>query len=345
MSRDKPTLRTLASATGLAVTTVSRALKDAPEIAEATRNRVREAASRIGYSPDRAALRLKTGKTRVIAFLLEPHDEMLSFGTRMIAGIVSALRDTGYHLVVMPQFTDEDPLETVRNIVRNRLADGMIFCRTKPFDERVRLLLEDGFPFVSHGRTELTTPHDCVDFDNFAFGQEAARILIAQKRRRIALLGAAQPYTYSQHMRHGFMTAVRESGIAFDIPDGVDITSPAEEIAAYARSALSRHGVDGFVCGGEASALAIEGVLAEMGLSPGGQVGIVAKQTTPLFDQMSRGMTTIFEDLEAAGRALGDCLLNRLADGEIACQQIVQQPGLDRQAMAIRSPSKGYATP
>ena len=59
----KPTLKTISEITGLAVTTVSRALGDAPQIALETRKRVRQVAAEIGYLPDRAAQRLRTGRT------------------------------------------------------------------------------------------------------------------------------------------------------------------------------------------------------------------------------------------------------------------------------------------
>src|SRR3546814_14680330 len=73
----KPTLKTLAELTGLAVTTVSRALADAPQIALDTRKRVRRAAEAIGHMPDRAAHRRRTGSTNVITLVLAPHEENL----------------------------------------------------------------------------------------------------------------------------------------------------------------------------------------------------------------------------------------------------------------------------
>ncbi|MBC7479941.1 MAG: LacI family DNA-binding transcriptional regulator, partial [Pseudorhodobacter sp.] len=62
----RPTLKTIAAETGLAIATVSRALKDAPDIGEETKRRVRETAERLGYRPNRAGVRLRTGKTNVI---------------------------------------------------------------------------------------------------------------------------------------------------------------------------------------------------------------------------------------------------------------------------------------
>ena len=57
---------------------MSRALKDAPDIGEETKRRVRETAERLGYRPNRAGVRLRTGKTNVIAVTLSTESDMLN---------------------------------------------------------------------------------------------------------------------------------------------------------------------------------------------------------------------------------------------------------------------------
>ena len=165
----RPTQKTIAELTGLAVTTVSRALQGDPKIAESTRKEVARVASDIGYVPDRAAQRLRTGKTRVISLILNPWDEMLDFGNSMITGLSQSLRGTDYHLTITPTFPEDDDMEPIRRLVQNNLADAIILTRTRNFDERIRYLLEKGFPFISHGRTDFSQGHNFVDFDNEAF--------------------------------------------------------------------------------------------------------------------------------------------------------------------------------
>lgn len=323
----KPTLRTIAKATGLAVTTVSRALNDAPEIAEATRRRVRAIADEIGYFPDRAAQRLRTGRTNVISLILNPHEEIIGFGTSLIAGLTEALRDTRYHLVVTPHFRDMPAIDPVSHLLRNRLADGIIFSRTEPFDERVRMLIENDFPFVCHGRTELTVPHPFVDYDNYAFALTAARRLIARGRRRLVLIGAPAKFTFANHMRHGFMTAVRDTGVDFEVADPVTIDKPPALIRDWTIRALSGdRPPDGFVCGGEVSALAVMASVADSGLAVGSEVDIVAKQTSDIFGHVRPRIDTVYEDLQAAGRALGEVMLERLEGGPEPDLQRLQQP-------------------
>ncbi len=311
----KPTLKTLAELTGLAVTTVSRALADAPQIALETRQRVRRVAEEIGYFPDRAAQRLRTGRTNVISLVLDPHEEILGYATSMINGLTEALRGTPYHLVITPHFSDTPPLDPVRYIMRNRMADGILFTRTEPSDERVKLLLERGFPFICHGRTELATQHPYVDFDNYAFAYEAARKLISAGARKLCIILPPDRFTFAHHMRHGFMTAVREAGAPFEIAGDVTLDSKSEEIRLAMFRLLSETSPpDGFICGGEVSALATMAAAYDKGLHLGSDIHLVAKQTSGLFDQIRPRVETIYEDLAAAGATMGRLLLRRIAE-------------------------------
>jgi len=323
----RPTLRTIADLTGFAVTTVSRALSNAPQISAETRKRVQEVAAEIGYLPDRAAQRLKTGRTNVICVLLDPHEEILGYGISLMHGLAKALRDTSYHLIVMPNFISGANIDAVRHIVRNGMADGLIFSRTEPFDPRVRLLLENGFPFVTHGRTEFTTPHPYVDYDNFSFAYEATKRLITRGRRKPMIILPPKRMTFSQHLLHGFMTAVREAGVAYEIPDEIDLDCPVEQIRDFmSRRAGQPDAPDGFACGGEVSALATITGMSDHGLTLGLEYDIVAKRTSKLLSQIQPKVETIYEDLTDTGEQMGRVLLARIAGDEATEMQVLLKP-------------------
>ncbi|ABC92465.1 putative transcriptional regulator protein, LacI family [Rhizobium etli CFN 42] len=311
--RDKPTLRTIATITGLAVTTVSRALSDAPQISLKTRQRVHRIAREIGYLPDRAAQRLKTGRTNVVAILLDSHEEVVGFSTSIMYGIAKALKETSYHLVVAPNFLSTTNVEAAEYIIRNHLADGLIFTRTEPLDARVRLLLETRFPFICHGRTEFSTPHPYVDYDNFTFAYEATRRLIAKGRTKVAVILPPKRLTFCQHILHGFMTAVREAGIAYEIPETVDLDTPADVLRDFVRArAAAPDAPNSFICPGEVSALAVISGMSDAGRTLAADYDIVAKETSRLLTQLQPKVDTIHEDLTAAGEDLGRMLLQRI---------------------------------
>ena len=75
----RPTLRTVADASGLAITTVSRALNNASDIALSTRERVRQVADELGYIPNRAGRGLRTGRTHMLSLVLPPHLEITGY--------------------------------------------------------------------------------------------------------------------------------------------------------------------------------------------------------------------------------------------------------------------------
>ena len=325
----KPTLRTIAELTGLAVTTISRALSNAPQISAETRKRVHSVAAEIGYSPDRAAQRLKTGRTNVIAVLLEPHEEILGYGTSVMAGLARAMQGTSYHLIVMPNFFDGGSVEAVNYIIRNGMADGLMLSRTQPFDPRVSLLLEKGFPFVTHGRTELAAEHPFVDYDNVTFAYEATRRLIAKGRRKPALISGPAGYTFAGHLLHGFMTAVREAGCPFEILSGIDLDSPAGAIRDRVRERqMEDDPPDGFMCGGEVCSLATITGMSDCGLSLGVEYDIVAKQTSHLLSAIQPRVDTIYEDLTETGEHMGRILLQAIGgDAEMTDLQLLLLPG------------------
>lgn len=312
----KPTLKTLAEATGYAQTTVSRALKDDPKIAIATRQRVASAAREIGYVPDRAAQRLRTGRTNVIAFVSSPHAEIIGFRGSMMAGLSEELKGTAYHVTMTPYDTDANPMRPIQNIVRNRLADGLIFSGTQPRDQRVDYLLETGFPFVTHGRTDGAGGHAWCDYDNGRFVELALERLAGQGCRKVVLFRPAPDLTYARHMTEAAVRAGARLGLTVTHPRSATLSSRASEIHdLVVRQITSGSAPDAYLCPGEVPALAVIAAIEDCGCSVGGDIAVLAKQTSSVFDLIRPRIDTIYEDLHAAGASLGRLLLRRI-DGE-----------------------------
>lgn len=326
----RATLRTVADATGLAVTTVSRALANDPRIAAQTRELVANAARAQGYVPDRAAQRLRTGRTKVVQLLLSLDHEFLGFTHDLLGGLTEALQGTGYSVTLFPDVMHKDRMSAVRQIVENRLGDGVVMNRTEPFDPRVRYLTEQGFPFVSHGRTEFTIPHPWVDYDNEAFARAAVARLAQKGRSRILMILPEARYTFAQHLRYGLVAACRERGLAWETPETVTLSTPATEIAAFLRARLAGpEAPDGLVCVGEVAAIACLSAMADLKLEPGRQLDVVAKRASAIFDLLRPTVDTVFEDLWDAGRAMGDTLLRSMRGEAAGSLHVLHAPKIE----------------
>jgi len=324
----RPTLKTIAFMTGLGVTTVSRALKDAPEIGEETRRRVQLVARQVGYRPNRAGVRLRTGKTNVISLVLNTEEQIGGFVSDMIYGISEQLAQTPYHLIVTPYSRNNDPLEPVRYVVETGSADGIIISRTEPDDKRVRYMQERGFPFATHGRTESAMPHAFHDFDNDAFARDAVMKLAELGRKRLALLAPPSALSYYNHMRNGFLDAMSEIGFA-EVPfNTVTVDHSIEQIRARTLQLMQKpNRPDGIVSGAGGATFALVAGIEDAGLKVGKDVDIVSKQSAKLLHLFRPDIHVVNEDVRQAGRELARSIV-ALIDGAPASElQSLSTPG------------------
>lgn len=324
----RPTLKTIAYMTGLGVTTVSRALHDAPDIGQGTKERVRLVAKQIGYRPNRAGVRLRTGRTSVISLILAVETEVLGLTSHLVYGISEFLAHSPYHLIVTPYSMGSDPLDPVRYIVETGSADGIIFSRTEPQDARVRYLSQRGFPFATHGRTEMGIEHPFFDFDNARYGELAAERLVGRGRRRLALLGPPPNLTYSQHMSAGFQRVVDRHDL-IDVPiRGVTTDSGHDVIREeIARLMISRRRPDGFVCGSAAAAVAMIAGAEGAGFEVGRDFDVVVKESFNMMRSFRGGIEVVHEDFRRAGMALAEAVVRTIGGTPAAELQILDVPG------------------
>lgn len=276
---ERPTLKTIAAATGLAIATVSRALKDAPDIGEETKRRVRETAERLGYRPNRAGVRLRTGKTNVIALVLSTEADVMNHTSQLLYSIARTLKGTAYHLVVMPFFPEEDPMAPIRYIVETGSADGIILNQTRPDDPRIRYMVERGFPFATHGRTDMGLDHAYFDYDNEAYGRVAVRRLASRGRKRLLIVAPPRSHSYARHMLTGFSDEAAHLGLSFEVGEGYTSDSPGGVIEdGVAQRFLAPNPPDGLVLGSTTASMAAVAGAERMGKVLGQDFDAVEKR-------------------------------------------------------------------
>jgi LacI family transcriptional regulator len=200
------TLRTLANVLGLSVTTVSRALKDGPDVNAETIDRVKKAAATHGYRPNLGGVNLRTGKSLAVGMVVrfERQGELNILTASLLEGVSTTVKAKGYRTILVPQLPGDDPLEVVQELVREGSVDGVIITHTRPQDDRVKYLLEVDMPFVTFGRTELLSAHAHVDIDHEEIGAEAARLLLDAGHTAPLLFAPSSQYTYSLQFVKGW---------------------------------------------------------------------------------------------------------------------------------------------
>ncbi len=323
----RPTLKTIALETGLAVATVSRALKDAPDIGEATKLRVRAAAQRLGYRPNRAGVRLRTGKTNVIALVLSTEEDVMNHTSRLITSIAQELRGTSYHMVVMPFFPDEDPMTPIRYLVETGSADGIILNQTTPNDPRILYLAAHHVPFATHGRTETGVDHPYFDYDNDAFSRLAVDALVERGRKQLLLIAPPRAHCYAGHMIGGFAATALARGVVAEVLADTTSDDGATAIeAAMARRMATGAVPDGIICGSTTAAMAAVTGAELCGLHIGADFDLVAKEAIRFLRRFRPKMLVLHEDVGRAGAHLARAVVSAIEHPGGPVSQALDQP-------------------
>ena len=210
-------LRELAGRLNLSQTTVSRALNGYPEVKEATRERVLDAARRYGYRPNASAQRLATGRAGAVGAVLQTNRNLMfdPHYVEFLAGLGERLAEDEIDIVLSPTKIN-DEVGSYRRIATGTRVDALVLSSPVISDDRVKLLTELGMPFVLHGRTVDQAPHAWLDIDNEGAFRHATKHLLDLGHTRIALINGSKRFTYALHRERGFRAALVEAGLTVD---------------------------------------------------------------------------------------------------------------------------------
>lgn len=324
---ETPTLKTIARISGFAVPTVSRALSDAHDIGIETKKLVNHIADGIGYVPNRAGLRLRTGRTNVISLVIPSEGDVLNSASKLTNSIAQQLRGTQFHLNILPWFPDEDPMRPIKYIVETRSADAVIFNMTEPEDERVAYLLKKKFPFATHGRTKWSDKHAYYDFDNGAFMRVAMRRLAARGRKNILAILPPLNQNYAQDMANGLEIENEQLKINYRISKNVDSDKSAEDVLQWVAHRLEQSPeIDAVICTSSKVAIAAIVSIEKRGLELGTDIDVYSKEVVPILKMFRQNIIAELEDIANAGQHLANAVVQMLSDPELPPLQHLEIP-------------------
>jgi LacI family transcriptional regulator len=310
------TIKDMARELGVSPATVSRALTGNSRISEETRLRVETAARRAGYVPNRAAQSLKGRRSSgfVGLVLTDPgYGRDDSYLAEFLNGVGRGLSRHGIDLFLSAIPEDGDELKVIRNIVETRRADGLILVRTLEADPRVDYLLDEGFPFVTHGRVSRDDARVWyIDTDGAAAFASAFDMLYGLGHRRFGLLTMTEQSSFRLHRTEGLMRAIDDRGDA----------SVSLRIAATPRfDTARRHAAARELLAGPERPTAVIGLFdgfaldllyeaRALGLRVPQDLSVVGFDDIP--SAARAGLTTFDAETMATGRQLAAMLVRRL---------------------------------
>ncbi|WIA98938.1 LacI family DNA-binding transcriptional regulator [Curtobacterium sp. MCBA15_012] len=304
-------IQEIASRTGLSKSTVSRALRGLPTVADATIGEVRRVADELGYVPSSAAAGLATGRQRAVGVVVPVIDRW--FYVRALRGVDAELRQAGYDLVLYNLGGPGGDRDRAfrRSMLRHRVDGLVLLSLVLDETERAELELSD-HPIVVIGGPAPGLRN--VGVDDLAVTDTAVAHLAGLGHREIAYLGGqdedgmnvAVPYL----RRDGFADAMRRRGLDVRADRLLDGRFSFAGGAAAGEHLLGRTPGDrptAVFCASDEMALGVLLAASRAGLSVPGDVSVMGIDGHEYGAVV--GLTTVAQDPEAQGRAAARAVL------------------------------------
>lgn len=206
------TLRDVSEASGVSEMTVSRVLRNRGDVSEATRDRVLEAARRLGYVPNKIAGALASQRVNLVAVIV-PSLSNLVF-PEVLSGISEELEDSGLQPVFGVTNYSPEREEAVLYEMLSWRPSGVIVAGLEHSPAARAMLENAGIPIVEIMDVDGVAIDSVVGISHKRAGLEMARAIVKAGYRRIGFLGTKMPDDHRARKRlEGFEAGLREAGI------------------------------------------------------------------------------------------------------------------------------------
>lgn len=204
-------LKDLAQALGVSIPTVSRALKDSPEISRELCEKVKRLAKEMNYRPNPFAMSLRKNTPRIIGVIVP--DLVTHFFASILSGIEDMAVANGYFVIITTSHESyEHEKKNIENLVNMRV-EGIIACLSQETTDYSHFMaLKDiNMPLILFDRVCLTDQFSSVIADGAQSAQIATQHLIDNGSRRIAFIGGSNHLDIVKRRKHGYLEALREN--------------------------------------------------------------------------------------------------------------------------------------
>ncbi|GGL80497.1 LacI family DNA-binding transcriptional regulator [Wenxinia marina] len=206
------TLRDVSEASGVSEMTVSRVLRGMGDVSPATREKVQEAAKRLGYVPNRIAGSLASSRVNLVGVIVPSLRNMVF--PEVLAGVSEVLAGTELQPVVgVTDYLPEKEEKVVYELLSWR-PSGVIIAGIEHSDAVRAMLRSAGCPVVEIMDTDGEPVDACVGISHRRAGRFMAEAIIAEGYRRIGFLGTKMPLDHRARKRfEGFTRTLGKAGI------------------------------------------------------------------------------------------------------------------------------------
>lgn len=308
------TLKDVANKAGVSVSTVSRALADSAHIGQKTKDRIKQIAEELHYSPNYLARSLKTKGSNTLAYLI-PDIENLLYPSLAVA-VEKQARALGYSLLLCNTFDDPDLVLEYVHQLQSRFVDGFLFStslRKGLNNKAIDYLKSINYPCVCIMRNSPDNT-DSVIVDNTEGAEKAVDFLVSQGHREIVFVAGTNNLELYQERLTGYRKGLQKHSIVYSD----DLVWPGFEGTKKIVSDVAKEKIkSGFVpkaifCASDPLAIDLLKALHDCKLRVPEDVSVIGFDNLKVSEIFYPSLTTIEQPFSEMGKAAVKLLVKQI---------------------------------
>ncbi len=216
MHKAQITIKDIARELNISPSTVSRALKNHPDISQETKNEVNEYARKHNYKPNALALSLRLSRNNTIGVIVP--EIIHFFFSSVLSGIEEVAKSEGFNVILCQSGENyEKEVRNVQSLISTRVS-GVLASLSKHTTnyDHFQEVVDSGIPLVFFDRICIGINTDRVVVDDYAGAFAAVEYLIQSGCKRIAFFSSPLHLEISKNRKNGYLDALHKYRIPVD---------------------------------------------------------------------------------------------------------------------------------
>lgn len=315
-------MKQIARELDVSISTVSKALKDSPEISEDTKQKIQAFAKLYNYRPNNIALSLKNRKTNTIGIIIP--EIVHHFFSKVIRGVELVANQRGYNVII--GLSNESFSKEVINMemLANGSIDGFIISISKETQQlqdyhHFNETMNQGMPIVMFDRVVSDINCDKVVVNDFNGAKRAVEKLIENKCENIALITTKDYVSVGKLRTQGYLDALQdhnitpEADLILKMGDTPDYEENLEILESEIEQLFKTNPkIDGVFAVNELYALYAMKVVRKLGLDVPNNVQVIGFTDGVLSKHATPSLTTVSQHAQQMGEKAAHLLIDKL---------------------------------
>lgn len=337
------TIKDIAKAARVSIGTVSNYFNNPDLLSKETYKKIHVVIDDFNFHPHSAARSLKSQHTRKIGIIpvVSPQDNFGAMPSdnvflEFLAAANAASAERGYGILMEAVVDDRLEVEKYKKLIGEKQVDGFLLLGTHVRDERIMYLLDEKFPFISFGRTEIGQPYPYVDVDGAKGIEDAVTYLAGLGHRRIGFIKPPDGLMCSKTRLEGFMNAMEKFNCVID-PNAIVEGNFSEESGKISLEKIIDSGcsITALFAPNDLSALGVMRAMSERSIKPGKDISVIGFDDLKLSAFWNPSLTTISQPIRHIGLLAVNALIDILEERDEFPQIIVEPRLVIRESTAI----------